>query len=102
MFGINNIQYAIHRLRAFFISNTSISNARLNLAKNRVYALKIIHILYLRYHPKIVGQILKISKRTSVPVLFKRQSHKMVKHTQTIRRQTAEGVLKVVFMRLYN
>ena len=51
-----------------FISNTFISNARLKLAKNQSNVvkqrlnfcfLKIIHILHPRYHPKIMGHILK-------------------------------------------
>ena len=57
-------------IHAFFISNTFISNARLKLAKNQANAklhpeaefysyLKIIHILYPRYHPKVIGHILK-------------------------------------------
>ena len=51
----------------FYISSTFISNARLKLAKTQANAkkmlsicfLKIIHILQTRYHPKIMGHILK-------------------------------------------
>ena len=60
----------IRKLHAFFISNTFISNVRLKLAKNEakmlsnnlrlnVSYLKITHILHPRYHPKIIGHILK-------------------------------------------
>ena len=41
-------------LHDFFISNTFISNARLNVCYR-----KIIHILHQRYHPKIIEHILK-------------------------------------------
>ena len=62
----------------FFISNTFISNPRLKLAKikqmlsntlwlNFCY-LKIIHILYPRYHPKVMDIFYKIIKRTSICV----------------------------------
>ena len=51
----------------FFINNTFKSITRLKLAKNKANAkqhpeaelLKIIYILHPRYHPKIVGHILK-------------------------------------------
>ena len=53
----------------FLKSNTFMSNARLKLAKNQANIrntlrlnfcyLKIIHILHPRYHPKIIGHILK-------------------------------------------
>ena len=33
--------------------------------------LKITHILHPRYHPKIVGHILKVSKRTDVHVFMR-------------------------------
>ena len=56
-------------VHAFFISNAFISNVRLKFAKNQAYAkqhprlnfyyLKIIQILHWRYHPKIIGHILK-------------------------------------------
>ena len=59
----------IRKLHAFFISNTFIRNVRLKLAKNQANAkqqlrlnvsyLKITHILHPRYHPKIIGHILK-------------------------------------------
>ena len=68
-----------HYLHAFLVSNTFISNARLKLAKNQRNAkqhpeanfsyLKIIHILYPRYYPKITKNILKnkqISKRVFI------------------------------------
>ena len=59
----------IHSLNTpFFISNTFISNTRLQLAKNKqklsntlrlnIGYLKIIHYLHPRYHPKIIGHIL--------------------------------------------
>ena len=65
--------YCCSHIQAFFINNTFISNARLKLAKikqmlsknlrlNFSY-LKIIHILHPRYHPKIIGQILKSKPR---------------------------------------
>ena len=71
-FGIINIIFII---TLFFISNTFISNARLKLAKNEANAkqhseaellllLEIIHILYPRYHLKIIGHILK-NKQTA-------------------------------------
>ena len=61
---------ALIRDHAFFISN-----ARLNLAKNQANAkqqqlrlnfcyLKIIHILHPRYHPKIMGHILKKKEKS--------------------------------------
>ena len=60
----------------FFISSTFISNARLKLVKYQANTnkhteaelcyLKIIHILHQGYNQKIIGHILKISKRTSV------------------------------------
>ena len=33
--------------------------------------LKTFHILHSRYHPKIIGRILKISKRTIVPAFMR-------------------------------
>ena len=61
---------ALIRDHAFFISN-----ARLKLAKNQANAkqqqlrlnfcyLKIIHILHPRYHPKIIGHILKKKEKS--------------------------------------
>ena len=52
-----HIARAVAVLHAFFISKSFISNARLKLA-NFCY-LKIIHILYPHYHPKILGHTLK-------------------------------------------
>ena len=56
-------------LHGFFISHTFISKARLKFAKNKQMLsitlrldfcyLKIIHIINLPYHPKIIGHILK-------------------------------------------
>ena len=53
----------------FFMSKTSLSNAKLKLTKNKqmlsnnlrlnFYNFKIIHILDTRYHPKIIGYIQK-------------------------------------------
>ena len=58
----------------FFISNIFINNARLKLAKNQENVtntlklnfgyLKIIHILHPRYHPKIIGHILKNKQKS--------------------------------------
>ena len=68
-------------MHAFLISNTFICNARLKLAKKKqanvkqhpkvklsfaIWKLKISHILHPRYHPKIIGRILKINKITSL------------------------------------
>ena len=60
-------------LHAFFISNTFISNARLELAKNRANAkqhpgaepllFKNIHIFHPPYHTKIIGCILKSKQK---------------------------------------
>ena len=62
------IIYIIY-MHAFFISNISVSSARLKLAKNSAKAkqhpevdfhyLKIIHFFHSRYHLKIIGDILK-------------------------------------------
>ena len=66
----------------FFISNTFLNNARLKLAKKKInqilrsilrvnfYYLKIIHILYPCYHPKIIGHILKNKERTDAFVFI--------------------------------
>ena len=51
----------------FIISNTFISNARLKLTKH-FYYLKIICFLHPRYHPKIIGDILKNTQKTSTSV----------------------------------
>ena len=58
----------------FFISNIFINNTRLKLAKNQENVtntlklnfgyLKIIHILHPRYHPKIIGHILKNKQKS--------------------------------------
>ena len=53
-----------YELHAFFINKTFISNARLKLAKikqklSNTPKLKIIRLLYPRYHPKIIRDILK-------------------------------------------
>ena len=63
----------ITRYTLFFISNTFISNARLKLAKNQTKAkqhseaelslFEIIGFLHPRYHPKIIGYILKKCKK---------------------------------------
>ena len=57
----------------FYISNTFVSNARLKWAKNQANVkqhpeaelcyLKIIHIFPTRYHPKIMGHILKSKQK---------------------------------------
>ena len=71
---IENLQNV--QLHAFFISSTFISNARLKLAKiqqmlrntlrlNFCY-FKIIHIIHPRYHPKILGHILKNKQEKQV------------------------------------
>ena len=62
---------------AFFISNTFISNARLKWEKHQAklsknlrlnfYYLKLVHFLHPRYHPKIIGDILKNVQKTSTP-----------------------------------
>ena len=63
-----------------FLSNTFISNARLKLARIQANAkqhpeadchLKIIHILHPRYHPKMVGQVLKNKKKDKCVCIHK-------------------------------
>ena len=61
------------KLHAFLISITFISNGRLKLAKNQANAKQYpeaelllfenLHILHPRYHPKIIGHILKNKKK---------------------------------------
>ena len=49
-------------MHAFYINNTSISNARLNFAKNQANAKEhpeVIHILHPFFFPKIIGHTLK-------------------------------------------
>ena len=66
----------ISSVHTFFISNTFIRNDRLKLAKNQVNAkqqsntlrlnfcyFNIIHIVYSRYHPKIIGLVLKNNQK---------------------------------------
>ena len=68
---VNSEPCQTSNITRFLISNTFISNARLKLAKKSpkqmlsntlkliFLHLKIIHILYLRYQPRTIGQILK-------------------------------------------
>ena len=61
------------QIHAFFISSTFINNVRMKLAKNQanakqypeaeLYYLKIIHILYPCYHPKMIVHILKVKQK---------------------------------------
>ena len=66
----SNMRYTL-----FFISNTFTSNARLKLAKNQANANQHpkaelffwkLFILHPRYHPKIIGHILKNEQKNSV------------------------------------
>ena len=69
----------IQNYALLFISNTSVSNSRVKLAKIKqvlsntlrlnLHYFKIIHILHPRYHKKKIVHILKKSKR-SMSVLF--------------------------------
>ena len=72
---VDCLNIAYMRYTLFCISNTFISNARLQLAKQikqmlnntlRLYFcyLKIIHILHQRYHPKVIEHILKNKQKS--------------------------------------
>ena len=82
MFSIKNVfSWKIYELQVFLISNTSISNARLKLAKNQANSnnalrlnfsyLKLIHILYQRYHPKVIGHLLKNKRKNKCDCIHK-------------------------------
>ena len=66
-------------IHGFIISKTFVSNTRLKLAKIkpklfnilRLNFLKIISFLHPRYHPKIIGHILKSVQKIIVFVLMK-------------------------------
>ena len=82
-----NIIQKVFRIHAFFIYKTFISKARLKLAQNQANVnqhpegeLQLFHNyshLHPRYHPKILGHILKISKKPKV-YLFMRLHDKFL------------------------
>ena len=93
--------------RFLFISSTFISNARLKSAEKQMQSntlrlnfcyLKIIHILHPRYHPKIIGHVPKISKRTSLCVfprlIIMKMKMKNRSHRYDINRPT---ILVIIF-----
>ena len=64
-----------YQIHAFFISKTFISNARLKLAKDHTLMLnfcylKIMHILQPRYHPKIIGNVLKTNQNNKCVCIY--------------------------------
>ena len=70
-------------MHAFFISNTFISNVKLKLAKNQANFKQhpqaelllfenYLHSLHPRYHPKIIGHILKNKQKKTKLSVFMR------------------------------
>ena len=80
-FNVANGFNIFFKYTLFYVSNTFISNARLKFAKKNkqklsntlrlnFHSLKIIRFFHSRFHPEIIGDILKNVQKTRVSVLM--------------------------------
>ena len=106
------------------ISNTFLSHAKLKLANNQVNVsntlrpklccLKIIHILHLRYHPKILGHILKNKQKNKfvyiheitrliimkMEMKLENRSHRYVINRPTSRHGLHDEITRLITMKM--
>ena len=116
--------FSARNTRFFLISNTFLSHAKLKLANNQVNVsntlrpklccLKIIHILHLRYHPTILGHILKNKQKNKfvyiheitrliimkMEMKLENRSHRYVINRPTSRHGLHDEITRLITMKM--